>query len=220
MKCMNDKCSDWKTGYQKNCSRLILDDVERCADYVGTTIPERATMQDGVHDAMSQGIISELGNCSHPDKPRFEPETITCENEDCDFWDGDIDFYCSAYDSVPICDRSVLVKSCKARIKPKPEADPVNHPDKIKNQRGSALKKAIETINGDRQDSYGNPEDSFALIAEYWSIYQGIKVTARNVAEMMTLFKIARMSGQKPEIDNYVDAAGYIGLAADMLEGI
>ena len=23
----------------------------------------------------------------------------------------------------------------------------------------------------------------------------------------------------KPEIDNYVDAAGYIGLAADMLEG-
>ena len=32
------------------------------------------------------------------------------------------------------------------------------------------------------------------------------------------LFKIARMSGQKPSIDNYVDLAGYAAIAADMVD--
>jgi hypothetical protein len=72
--------------------------------------------------------------------------------------------------------------------------------------RGKVLKKALEIINGERQDSYGNPEDSFALIAEYWSTYLRAKkkrsgsdtsVYPIDVAEMMALFKIARMSGHR-----------------------
>jgi len=87
-------------------------------------------------------------------------------------------------------------------------------------QRGSVLKKALSTINGERQDSYGSPEDSFQLIADFWTTYLGVsfKISARQVSEMMMLFKIARMKGQKPHADNYVDAAGYCGIAADMLE--
>ena len=38
-------------------------------------------------------------------------------------------------------------------------------------KRGHILQKAHEIINGERQDSYGNPEDSFRLIGEYWSNY-------------------------------------------------
>lgn len=90
--------------------------------------------------------------------------------------------------------------------------------------RGKALKKALEIINGERQDSYGNPEDSFQLIADYWTCYlesvgagTGQMIKPRQVAEMMALFKIARMSGQKTTADNYADCAGYIGIAGDML---
>jgi hypothetical protein len=104
-------------------------------------------------------------------------------------------------------------------------------------KRGKALRKAMEIINGERQDSYGNPENSFALIAKYWNTYlieiqKAVLVKygfdpkdydlvdmleSRNVAEMMTLFKIARMTGQKTTPDNYADAAGYIGIAGDLI---
>jgi len=93
------------------------------------------------------------------------------------------------------------------------------------------LKRADEIINGERQDSYGSPEDSFALIAEHWTTYLrgsvnsnsesecncGIELDASDVAIMMTLFKIARMSGQKWHPDNAVDACGYLAILNDRL---
>ena len=88
--------------------------------------------------------------------------------------------------------------------------------------RGSVLQEAINTINGQRQDSYGNPEDSFERIANLWDAYltgkyrSEIDLTAEDVALMMTLMKIARMMTGSGHRDSYVDAAGYIGLAADM----
>lgn len=89
-------------------------------------------------------------------------------------------------------------------------------------KRGKILLKALDIINGERQDTYGDPEDSFALIGEYWTSFLSRKgsldITPRDVAEMMMLFKIARMSGQKQCLDNYSDLAGYAGLAADMVE--
>ena len=93
----------------------------------------------------------------------------------------------------------------------------------IPKMRGDVLKKALKTINGDRQDAYGAPENSFALIGEFWSTYLKeqlmLTISARQVSEMMMLFKIARMKGQKSTADNYVDCAGYCGIAADMLDG-
>ena len=97
--------------------------------------------------------------------------------------------------------------------------------------RGAVLQDAITTINGERQDVYGSPEDSFKLIGEYWSIFlkerlveQGVikkdtilNVTPKSVAMMMTLFKIAREANQHKR-DNIVDAAGYLGIYADMQE--
>ena len=87
--------------------------------------------------------------------------------------------------------------------------------------RGSCLDKAKEVINSERQDTYGNPEDSFEIISEYWSTYLSAGKTTDVIIEkedvmiMMGLLKIARMSAQRYNQDNYVDAAGYIALADD-----
>ena len=89
-----------------------------------------------------------------------------------------------------------------------------------KPQRGSVLQEGITTINGERQDVYGSPESSFSLIAKYWRTYlqhkKNLEITSSDVAMMMTLFKIARIANGSAHRDSYVDAAGYIGLAADM----
>lgn len=87
--------------------------------------------------------------------------------------------------------------------------------------RGAALQQAIDIINGERQDVYGSPEDSFSKIADYWTTYLGDqmtdRITAEDVAMMMVLFKIAREANQHKR-DNIIDAAGYLGIYADMQE--
>ena len=89
--------------------------------------------------------------------------------------------------------------------------------DNEADERGSILDEAKEVINGERQNHYGDPEDSFALIAEYWSIYLEKNITPQDVAMMMVLFKLARESHQHKR-DNLVDAAGYLGILGDMCE--
>lgn len=92
-----------------------------------------------------------------------------------------------------------------------------------KARRGEALfTEASATINGARQDQYGNPEDSFALIAERWSQYLEGKyrfsneLTSDDVAFMMADLKMARECTQHKR-DNLVDAVGYLGIRDDML---
>lgn len=91
---------------------------------------------------------------------------------------------------------------------------------------GSILDEAKEVITGGRQDDYGKPEDSFALIGELWTSYltyrssdfaeHTILVDSADVARMMALLKIARMVCGKDKRDNYVDGAGYLDIAWSM----
>jgi len=82
---------------------------------------------------------------------------------------------------------------------------------------GNTLLEAFVLINGERQASYGNPADNLNRIASLWSAYTGHPFTAKDVAMCMALLKIAREAhGHKQ--DNLIDAAGYLGLAADMAE--
>lgn len=84
-------------------------------------------------------------------------------------------------------------------------------------KRGRAIcEEALKTINGARQDQYGNPEDTFARIANLWSAYLEVEVKAENVADMMCLLKIAREKGGKGKRDNMVDLIGYAALGAEM----
>jgi len=89
--------------------------------------------------------------------------------------------------------------------------------DDKEKSRGKVLDAAKKIVNGERQDAYGNPEDSFATISQLWTTYLDRHISSKDVAIMMTLLKIARMKGQLESIDNYIDAAGYIGLAGDMI---
>ena len=91
-------------------------------------------------------------------------------------------------------------------------------------KRGKCLLDALNAINS-RFDVYGEPEDCFSLIANLWSAYltadtvfDGVSVvlTPHDVACMMALFKIARMKTGEPHDDNYIDACGYLSLAADI----
>ena len=96
----------------------------------------------------------------------------------------------------------------------------------VEEEKLNILDEAFKIINGERQDQYRAPEDNFQIIASFWSTYlkQGgklgetsIGVSALDVAHMMTLFKVARMLGQRPSRDNYRDAIGYLAIAADRL---
>ena len=79
------------------------------------------------------------------------------------------------------------------------------------------LRDALSLVNADRQDDYGTPAASFQRIAALWSAYLCHPVSCRDVACCMALLKLAREAhGHKR--DNLLDAAGYIGLAADMAE--
>ena len=84
--------------------------------------------------------------------------------------------------------------------------------------REEILKEALKCVNGEREQQYGSPEDSFMAIAELWTVYLEHKCVEDNgvvllhpedVAAMMALLKIARICTGKYKGDNWVDLAGY-----------
>ena len=85
------------------------------------------------------------------------------------------------------------------------------------------LQQSLEILN-DRQAEYGDPRDMFALIARYWNTYlESHQKTlgglgASDVAEMMTLFKIARAThGENAKTaDDLIDAVGYMAFASGL----
>lgn len=83
--------------------------------------------------------------------------------------------------------------------------------------RGAVLAEAGRVINGERQDAYGNPEDSFTDIADLWGWYLGRPLLPSDVAMMMALLKFAREKHQHKR-DNIVDACGYLALYADIVD--
>lgn len=89
----------------------------------------------------------------------------------------------------------------------------------IERGRGIA-EKALKIINGERQNAYGEPEDSFAAIAAFWTAYLKNKaeffISTEDVAYMMVLFKLARMLTGTQSHDSKVDMIGYALLGATM----
>ena len=81
--------------------------------------------------------------------------------------------------------------------------------------RDDILREAGEVISGARQETYGDAAQSHGRIAQMWSAYLGVNVTACDVAAMMVLMKVSRSKG-KPHKDNWVDICGYAALAGEM----
>ena len=91
-------------------------------------------------------------------------------------------------------------------------------------KRDEILKTAEEIVTKGRNVQYGEPENNFAVIAEYWSTYLSqhnggrvILLTPMDVAIMMALFKIGRITTEGEfTADSYVDCAGYAAIAGEM----
>ena len=88
------------------------------------------------------------------------------------------------------------------------------------------LSEAIKCVCTDRNGLYGEPEDNFSCIAEWWKHYltdrcveygAGVCVTPEDVAMMMVLFKLARyITAFSPSLDTFIDMAGYAACAGEI----
>ena len=85
--------------------------------------------------------------------------------------------------------------------------------------RSEILDKAKEIVNGQREQDYGPVENNFQLIADLWTIYlskhKGL-ISAKDVAVMMCLFKIARIATGVGTMDSYVDLCGYAACGGEI----
>jgi hypothetical protein len=84
------------------------------------------------------------------------------------------------------------------------------------------LEEAQQIINGVREQTHGPKERSFNVIADLWETYLENRkepssgIHAIDVAWMMVLLKMARSMHGQPSRDHFVDAAGYIAIAAEL----
>jgi len=85
------------------------------------------------------------------------------------------------------------------------------------------LALAKEMVSKDRNKTHGDAFKNHAEIAEFWNIFLDGKlrpmanITAADVAIMMILLKISRTTqGEKFNLDNFVDMAGYSAIAGEI----
>lgn len=95
--------------------------------------------------------------------------------------------------------------------------------------REQVLSAARDCVCGDREQDYGSPENNFRTIASLWNSYlygaglmenptphvwKGLK--PKDVAAMLALLKVARIAGNRPKPDNWIDLAGYAACGAEL----
>ena len=85
------------------------------------------------------------------------------------------------------------------------------------NYRTQILNEAADIINGDREDTYGTPQQNFACVAKIWSAILGIEISPTQVCLCMIGVKLGRAAtGKIDHQDNYRDMAGFAGLGAEV----
>jgi len=88
--------------------------------------------------------------------------------------------------------------------------------------REELLEESKKCVLKDRQNTYGPPEDSFKVIAAYWSVYLSqalqaeVKLESLDVAMMMGLLKTARIHNAPKHVDNFVDLIGYAACGGEI----
>ena len=86
------------------------------------------------------------------------------------------------------------------------------------------LQKTEKLVNGDRDKTHGNKIINHENIARLWSAYLQNKtklqiiISPEDVAQLMSLLKIARTQAGEHNIDDYVDTCGYASIAGEIAE--
>lgn len=102
-------------------------------------------------------------------------------------------------------------------------------PKKTPETRREILQVAERCVCGDRDQEYGGPEDSFALIARLWepiiearcvSSSGEITLDAVTVALLMAELKIARAATNIVHMDSWVDLVGYAACGGEIAAAI
>lgn len=83
-------------------------------------------------------------------------------------------------------------------------------------KRDEILATASEFVTRDRNATHGAPENTFGRIAAFWSAHLDHPVSATDVAAMMVLLKLARISANPAHADNWIDAAGYAACGGEL----
>lgn len=78
------------------------------------------------------------------------------------------------------------------------------------------LKTASALVSGDREKTHGPKLQNHMNIAALWSAYLGREVTPHDVAMLMILLKVARTKAGSFNEDDYIDIAGYAGVAGEI----
>lgn len=90
------------------------------------------------------------------------------------------------------------------------------------NLRAQVLRTAESLVNGQRADDYGPPAENFGRVAAMWSAQFAAKLkeplTADEVAIGLVHLKLSRLANTPDHADSFIDAAGYIALAAEIAE--
>ena len=84
--------------------------------------------------------------------------------------------------------------------------------------RGNILDTAKQYVDTDRAEEHGDMEDNFQRIAAYWNTHLGLisYIKDTDVAVMMTLLKVARIHSNTENVDNWIDACGYMACGGEL----
>lgn len=85
------------------------------------------------------------------------------------------------------------------------------------------LELATKLVGGERQRTHGDKHQNHWNIAQLWNAYlsirirsQGQQLCPRDIAILMVLLKVSRTVLGDHNPDNYVDMAGYAGIAGEI----
>jgi hypothetical protein len=83
--------------------------------------------------------------------------------------------------------------------------------------RRQTLNTAADLITRDRQGTHGPYGEEAARIGRLWgAILRREDIPPRTVAAMMIALKVARATAGTPNVDDWIDIAGYTALAAQI----
>ena len=86
------------------------------------------------------------------------------------------------------------------------------------------LETANKLVSNERAEKHGDKVVNHENIARLWTGYLQnktkltVNVIAEDVANMMALLKIARTQAGDHNIDDYVDACGYVSISGEIAE--
>ena len=119
---------------------------------------------------------------------------------------------------VPGCMNKLILEARKLILSllEKKAADARQEPEPWTRQR--VLSEAEKCVCGQREQDYGEPEDSFQKIGTFWTAYLNcaVKIDAEDVAAMMALLKIARISENPQHMDSWVAGCGYFSCGGEI----